>query len=148
MVSNYYLDKSSLGRNEWDVSISVSLNILDFGETSSSVQSKNITASINQAKYDYAKLNSSKIWNEFVKNFDSKKNELATLKKALSKSRSSFKEQLKDVKRGLITQIEVIRSLDDVIGLEKLVIKSALEVKSLYFQANAYLGKYPTGKNI
>ncbi len=147
-ASNYYLGKSGLGRNDWDISINVRLNLLDFGKRSSSVQSKNIAASINQARYDHLTLNTHRRWSEFVKNFESKKNELATLKKALSRSRNSFHEQLKDVKRGLVTQIEVIRSLDDVIGLEKLVIKSALGVKSLYYQANAYLGKYPKGKNI
>jgi outer membrane protein TolC len=145
LTSNYYLDKYSPGRNDWDVSVNISLNLLDFGKRSSSVQSKNVTASIDRVRYDYAKLNSIRVWNKAVDNFNSKKNELLTLKKALEKIKISYNEQLKDVKRGLITQIEVIRSLDDVISLEKLVIKSALEVNLLYFQAQAYLGKYPKG---
>lgn len=141
--ANYFLDKGNLGKNDWDVSLNIKLNLLDFGKRSSSVQSKRVTSTINKARLEFDRLNASRKWENFVNNFNSKKRELASLKEALEKSKSSYNEQLKDLKRGLITQIEVIRSLDDVISLEKLSIRSSLEVKSLYYQANAYLGHFP-----
>ena len=143
--ANYYIEKTELGRNDWDVSLNITLNLLDFGKRSSSVQSKNVTASINRARLDYSRINAQRRWINYVDNFNSKKKEFRSIKQALKRSRTSYKEQLKDLKRGLVTQIEVIRSLDDVISLEKLSIRSALEVKSIYYQANAYLGKYPKG---
>lgn len=143
--ANYYVDKSSAGNNEWDVSLSVKLNLLDFGKRSSSVQSKKVVERINEARFKYNKLNAQREWNNYIDNFNAKKDEYKSLKNALERSKKSYDEQLKDLNRGLITQIEVIRSLDDVISLEKLTIRSALEVKSLYYQANAYLGNYPRG---
>lgn len=141
--ANYFLDKSSFGRNDWEVSLNIRLNLLDFGQRSSAIQSKLVSASIDKARLDFNRLNAERGWNTIVSNFDAKKNELNALKVALDRSQLSYKEQLKDLDRGLITQIDVIRSLDDVISLEKLTIRSALEVKSLYYQANAYLGNYP-----
>ena len=143
--ANYFIDKSALGRNEWEVSLNIRLNILDFGQRSSSVQTKRVEALINKARLDFNKTNAESRWSNFINNFKTKKNELVSLRKALKRSRDSYDEQLKDLKRGLVTQLDVIRALDDVISLEKLSIRSALEVKSLYYQANAYLGNYPKG---
>jgi outer membrane protein TolC len=141
--ANYFLDKSALGRNDWEVSLNIRLNLLDFGQRSSNVQNKRVAASINKARFDFNRQNAKSQWNNFIDSFQSKKKELISLRAALKRSRTSYDEQLKDLNRGLVTQIEVIRSLDDVISLEKLSIRSSLEVKSLYYQANAYLGNYP-----
>lgn len=145
IAANYYLDKTSLGRNDLEVTLNLKLNLLDFGQRSSKVQTKKLDSLIAKAKFDYSRLNSKREWRDFVKNFTSKKNEYKSLKQALLKSRNSYKEQLADLGKGLVTQIDVIRSLDDVIDLEKLSIRSSLEVKSLYYKANAYLGNYPKG---
>ena len=140
---DYYVDKSSLGKNDWEVSLNIKLNLFDFSERSSKIESKKVSHMISKARYDYSRLNTQRVWNNYVENFKLKKRELVSLKKALKRSEASYREQLKDLKRGLVTQIDVIRSLDDVVSLEKLTIKSAFEVKSLYYQAEAYLGNYP-----
>ncbi len=141
--TNYYLNTNEYNENDWAVSVNVKLNLFDFGVKSSSLQSKNVQASIKNARLEYSKRNAKNDWNKFVNNFEVKKNELVKLKQALVSSKSSYQEQLQDLEKGLVTQIEVIRSLDDVIELEKLVIRSALNVKSLYYQANAFLGNLP-----
>ncbi len=141
--ANYFLDKSNLGRNDWEVSLNIRLNLLDFGQRSSAVQGRRVTANINKARFEFNRMNAKGRWSNFIDSFKAKKRELKSLRAALKKSRNSYDEQLKDLKRGLVTQIDVIRSLDDVISLEKLSIRSSLEVKSLYYQANAYLGNYP-----
>lgn len=141
--ANYFLEKSALGRNDWEVSLNIRINLFDFGQRSSNVQSKRVAANINRARFDFNRLNAQRQWNNFVDRFKSKKQEYSSLQLALKKSRISYQEQLKDLDKGLVTQIEVIRSLDDVISLEKLSIKSSLEVKSYYYQAKAYLGNYP-----
>ncbi len=143
LSASYNIDKNPIGERDWGVSLNVTMNLLDFGERKSRVASKNIVTQINKAQIDFNRRNTVNRWAAFVKNFDYKKNELITLRKALYRSRASYREQLKDLNKGLVTQIEVIRSLDDVIDLEKLAIRSALEVKSLYYQANAYLGNIP-----
>jgi len=98
---------------------------------------------LDNVRFDFNRQNAKSQWSNFIDSFQSKKNELKSLRAALKRSRISYKEQLKDLNRGLVTQIDVIRSLDDVINLEKLSIRSSLEVKSLYYQANAYLGNFP-----
>ncbi|EPZ50181.1 outer membrane efflux protein [Bacteriovorax sp. BAL6_X] len=143
LSADYNIDKNDIGERDWRVSLNVTLNLLDFGERKSKVTSRRIVSQINKAQIDYNRRNTVNRWSAFVKNFDYKKNELQTLRKALYRSRASYQEQLKDLNKGLVTQIEVIRSLDDVIDLEKLAIRSSLEVKSLYYQANAYLGNIP-----
>ncbi|MGI4992006.1 TolC family protein [Halobacteriovorax sp. GFR7] len=143
LSADYNIDKNDIGERDWRVSLNVTLNLLDFGERKSKVTSRRIVSQINKAQIDYNRRNTVNRWSAFVKNFEYKKNELQTLRKALYRSRASYQEQLKDLNKGLVTQIEVIRSLDDVIDLEKLAIRSSLEVKSLYYQANAYLGNIP-----
>lgn len=143
--ANYFFDKSALGRNDWEVSLNLRLNILDFGQRSSNVKSKKVSTYINKARYEFSRTNAKRTWQNFIETFSSKKKELVLTRAALKRSRSSYSEQLKDLNRGLVTQIDVIRSLDDVINLEKLSIRSALEVKSLYYQAQAYLGNIPKG---
>lgn len=144
LSANYNIDKNDIGERDWGISLNVTLNLLDFGERKSRVVSKNIISQINKAQIDFNRRNTVNRWSAFVKNFEYKKKELMTFRKALYRSRASYQEQLKDLSKGLVTQIEVIRSLDDVIDLEKLAIRSSLEVKSLYYQANAYLGNIPT----
>lgn len=141
--ANYYLDKSYLGRDNWDVSVNIKMNLFDFGKTSSSVKTKNVQALINRARFDFNRINATEQWKNFVASFDLKKNEFIALKRALSKSSLSYEAQIRDLSKGLVTQLDVIRSLDDVIELQKLTIKTSLELKSLYYQANAYLGNYP-----
>lgn len=143
LSANYFLDQNVMSKNDWDVSLNIRLNLLDFGQRSSSVDIKRVAANINKAQFDFNRLNAEKRWNNFVDSFQSKKRELASLKTALKRSRTSYDEQLKDLSRGLINQIDVIRSLDDVLNLEKLLINSSLEIKTLFYQANAYLGNYP-----
>ena len=140
---NYYLDKSSYEENEWEVSLNIRFNIFDFGKRSSAVDTQRVNHQVNRAKYDYSVQNSKRTWSNFLTRFNAKKEELRSYEEALKKIRSSYDEQLKDVAKGLVTQIDVIRSLDDVVSLEKLYIKSSLEVKSLYYQAKAYLGNIP-----
>lgn len=143
LSSNYYLDKSYIGKDNWDVSLNLTMNIFDFGKTSSSVETQNIQALIDRTKYEYNRSNSNREWSNFVKVFNHKKNQLISLKRSLSQIKKSYSEQVKDLDKGLVAQIDVIRSLDDVINLEKLYIKAALELKSLYYQSKAYLGEYP-----
>ncbi|CBW25366.1 putative oter membrane protein [Halobacteriovorax marinus SJ] len=141
--SNYYLDKSYTGRDEWDVSVNLTMNIFDFGKTAASYDTQNIQALIDKTRLQYNRSNSDREWSNFVKVFNHKKSQLASLKKSLSQIKASYTEQVKDLDKGLVAQIDVIRSLDDVINLEKLYIKAALELKSLYYQSKAYLGEYP-----
>ncbi|MCB9059968.1 MAG: TolC family protein [Halobacteriovoraceae bacterium] len=141
--SNYYVYHSSSNNTNWDISLNVTMPLLDFGERSSAVMVQKIQTKINQAKLDLSVNNSDKIWSNYIKAFGLKKLEFLKLKESLEKSKDAYKEQLKDVEKGLITQIDVIRSLDDVINLEKLVIRSALDLKLQYYQAKAYLGDYP-----
>lgn len=143
LAATYNLDKNNYDERDWAVSVNVKLNLFDFGVKSSRVQSKNILSRIENAKIEYNKRNIDNYWENYKRNFQLKKNELMTIRKSLDRSKASYQEQLKDLDKGLVTQIEVIRSLDDVIQLEKLVIKSALEVKSLYYQANAFIGNIP-----
>lgn len=143
LQANYFLDKSSLGRNDWEVSLNIRMNLLDFGQRSSNVETKALQARISKARLEFNRLNATRQWDNFIDSFNAKKRELASLTTALNRIRASYQEQLKDIQKGLVTQIEVIRSLDDVINLEKLKIRSALEVKSLYYQAKAYLGELP-----
>ncbi|GEM_PF-4608967 len=141
--SNYYLDKVYTGSDNWDVSLNVSMNIFDFGKTSSSVNTQNVQALIDRTRLQYNRVNSNREWANFVKVFNNKKSQLSSLKRSLTQIRKSYVEQVKDLDKGLVAQIDVIRSLDDVINLEKLYIKAALELKSLYYQSKAYLGEYP-----
>ena len=119
------------------------MNLLDFGQRTSNVETKALQARISKARLEFNRLNATRQWDNFIDSFNAKKRELASLTTALNRIRASYQEQLKDIQKGLVTQIEVIRSLDDVINLEKLKIRSALEVKSLYYQAKAYLGELP-----
>ncbi len=141
--ATYNLDKNDFDERDWSVSLNISLNLLDFKERASKVSSKNIQARLANAQVEYSRRNIQNNWQEFIVNFENKKRELQTLREALKRSQISYKEQLKDLSKGLVTQIEVIRSLDDVISLEKLAIRSSLEVKSLYYQASAFLGNIP-----
>ncbi|PIK14784.1 TolC family protein [Halobacteriovorax sp. JY17] len=141
--SNYYLDKTYTGRDNWDVTLKLTMNIFDFGKTSSSVETQNIQAMIDRSRFEYKKVNSNRDWDNFVKVFNHKKSQLISLKRSLAQIKKSYAEQVKDLDKGLVAQIDVIRSLDDVINLEKLYINAALELKSLYYQSKAYLGDYP-----
>ena len=141
--SNYYLDKTYTGRDNWDVSLRLTMNIFDFGKTSSSVDTQKIQSLIDRSRLEYTRVNSNRDWDNFVKVFNHKKSQLVSLKRSLKLIKQSYAAQVKDLDKGLVAQIDVIRSLDDVINLEKLYINAALELKSLYYQSKAYLGEYP-----
>jgi outer membrane protein len=143
LAANYYLDQTYLGRDDWDVSLRLTLNLFDFGKNSANVQSQKISALISQSKLDFNRRNAEREWQNFQELFKQKQSEYSTLKKSLDLIKKSYAEQVKDLDKGLVGQIDVVRSLDDVISLEKLTIQSALELKSIYYQANAYLGLYP-----
>lgn len=142
---DYYVDKYSSNGDDWKISLNLKYNLFDFGERKSKISSKKISRRIKRAHYDYARLNTNRVWENYYQKFNAKKNEYSLLRRALTRSEASYQQQIQDLKKGLVTQIEVIRSLDDVVNLEKQTIKTSTEVKIMYYQAKAYLGHFPKG---
>ncbi len=136
--ANYYLDQYRTSRDDWDLGLTLTMNLYDFGETASSASQAKLNALIADKTRQLKERELGLEWSELLTKFKYKKEQYQHLKEALDFSKRSYEDQLKDLSRGLVNQIDVIRALDDIINLEKVVIKSAHDLKLFYFQAEAF----------
>lgn len=143
LSSNYYLDQYRSGRDDFDVTLEFKLNILDFGVTKSNVAVAKVDEMIAQKRSEQV----ARIGTETLQNFERtlmvKKDQLRNLDLALKATEASYKRQVEDANKGLVSQLDVIQSLDSVITLERLGITTAGQIKALYHQALAFLGQVP-----
>lgn len=113
LVGNYYLDRTGvLQTSDWDIGVQVSIPLFTGGTVSSQV--KEATAAKR-----FAELNSSEIirqakteLNIFYKNYHLIQSQLMTLQSALKKAEEAYGLNQKDYRFGLVTNLEVLQSLN------------------------------------
>ncbi len=143
LSSNYYLDQYRTGRDDFDVSLDLKLNIIDFGVTKSNVAQARVDEMIAKKRSEQIIRLGSETLENFRDTLAVKKEQLRNLDLALKATQASYKRQIEDAGKGLVSQLDVIQSLDSVITLERLNITTANQIKTLYHQAIAFLGQVP-----
>lgn len=143
LSSNYYLDQYRSGRNDYDVTLDLKLNIIDFGVTKSNVAQARVDEMIAQKRSEQITRFGVETLANFEQSLRAKKAQLRNLDLALKATEASYKRQIEDAGKGLVSQLDVIQSLDSVITLERLNITTANQIKILYHQAIAFLGQVP-----
>lgn len=144
LTGNYYLERSGvLAESEWDVTLGASWEIYSGGETQSSVEIQKIELRKQEQTLSELKRNASIEFEARKREFQSRKKELIKLKEALRLAKSSYLEHRKEARSGLVSSLEVLRSLDDFLQIKRIYNQRSLEGKLSWVRLQALAGVTP-----
>lgn len=113
LVSNYYFDRTGiLQTSEWDVAVVVSVPIFQGGTVHSQVKQAVEGKRIAELNNDELKRAARRDLSIQYQNFLAMQSQLTTIREALHKSEEAYKLNLKDYRNGLVTNLEVLQSLN------------------------------------
>ncbi|MCB0421249.1 MAG: TolC family protein [Bdellovibrionales bacterium] len=139
--SNYYLHRRAFGRqDDWDVSVSVSWTLTDFGLTSSRVEQM----SVELSKLMVSKSRVEKEVTVFAENlehqFTTKKHLLAALKESLKVVERNYKLHLLEYDKGLVNNIDLMRAFDELVETQKQYSAIHHDLVELWYAMKAFVG--------
>jgi len=141
---NYYFDRDGvLSNSKWDVSLNVTLPIFEGGKT---VAERRVElAKKRKATIEYQSL-LRKIFTEFragKAEMQSKLETVEKLKLAVKLAKKSFKDQQGDFKKGLISNLDVLRAMDDYLTVRKMYENEKIQTKLSWIRLHLLAGKKP-----
>ncbi len=140
LKANYYAAKSNLSsQRDWDASVVLTLPLYEGGKTSADVTDKALA--INQAEYDLlsAKKSVVQMIDTILTEYQTGQRRIDLLFKSKNAAKTSYEELLREYNLGLITNLDVIQSLNQYIDAEKNYYKTLYTV-----QGSAYRYKILT----
>lgn len=139
LVSNYYLDKeggtATYRKTDWDVGVTLTFPLFEGGTTQSKV--KEVVEKKQEAIYAYSDYQKSVRMNvtSRYENFKRLLDQLQAYDQAMIKAKNSYDETLKDYRLGLVSNLDVLTSLnlylDSKRNAEKTKISAAMNLKML-----------------
>ena len=142
--SNYYLDRDGiLTDSKWDVTVQATWNIYNGGSDYSEAKKKDLEMRNLQ---NYLVEQKNHLVQDFVvlkKEFLSQKNVMLKLQKAKTLSQQNYKQHVKEAKQGLVSQLEVLRVLEESIQAQQVFDAQEFETKKAYVQLQVLAGDVP-----
>ena len=141
--SNYYVGKRELQftQDDWDVSLSFSWEIFDFGTRKASQKLQEIEIKRLEYSKKELEIQLGATWKSLKNQFKNRIKRLDKLKIANDLAIENFKEHQREFKKGLINSIELTRSQDELIESELLYEKLKYQIAEQASAMNAFMGK-------
>ena len=139
---NYYLDRAGILRDsEWDITVTASWELFSGGEDYREYQIQNINLRKQQSELADLKrqLNASVV--AAVVQVGTLERELSVLKTAVTAAEASYQENEKDRRRGLVTELEVLNSLDTLVTTQTAYDRKYFDAKLLYISLLRAVGR-------
>jgi len=144
LSGNYYIEKSGISDfAKWDVNLIAEWNFYTGGTTSTTVSIAKLEHqkarvqyqdAMNQAKFEYAAQKT---------DLRLKKKILGELELAVKLAKSSYRDQQKDFTKGLISNLEVLRSLDDFLQVKQMYDRERFLLRLTWIRLSLMTGKIP-----
>lgn len=144
LTGNYYLDRAGiLADSEWDVSVVAKWQLYGGGATKADVRTKTLEAQQTELEFADLKRRLKLNYERLSQALAAKGRESKALQQAVVAAERSYQEHLRESRSGLVSDLEVLRALDDLLVVKRSANRSLFESKSLYFEVHQAAGVKP-----
>ncbi|MDH5580714.1 MAG: TolC family protein [Bdellovibrionales bacterium] len=141
LESNAYLDKRVNGIDNYDISINLKWSLFSFGQTSNQVEIERAKLNLSKAQKQETEKNINTFYETLTQRHLKKINQITSLEKALKMSQESYFFQTGEYKKGLISYMDLSRSLDDLIEVERQLNNAINDLAMNWYSLNLFLGE-------
>ena len=144
LIGNYYIDRTGiLATSEWDAGIVLSVPFYQGGGVQAGVREAVATKRISElSAYESIRTAERQI-SVLYQNYDQLQQQLQWLEKALSKSEEAYKLNRKDYQFGLVTNLDVLQSLNSFIQTKRSYDSLYATAHMSYHNLEAAIGVLP-----
>lgn len=135
LSGNYYFDRTgTLKNSEWDVGLVAKWELYGGGATQSAVREKALEAEkLNNELID-TKRNQLAVSERLRNSIATKVEEVKKISLAVDMAEKSYLENINESQSGLVSDLEVLRSLDDYLKIKRSFDRIRFEPKIIYFE--------------
>lgn len=144
LTGNYYLDRAGvLASSDWDVSVTAKWQLYGGGATKQDVRIKTLEARQLELEYEDLKQKSQRLLDRLSRSLATKVNEYKKLQEAVTAAEKSYQEHVRESRSGLVSDLEVLRALDDLLQVKRATNRSHYEAKNLFYELHQAAGARP-----
>lgn len=140
LQSNAYLNKRTNGVDDYDISLNLTWSLFSFGETSHKVEIEKAKLYLAKAKKTEAQRNIDTFYDMHIKRHSKKLTHIDRLQKAVDLGQKSYLFQTSEYKKGLLSYIELSRTLDDLIEIERQLTNAINDLAMNWYSIKFFLG--------
>ena len=149
LSGNYYLRRSGLLENtKWDVTLNLSIPLFQGGAVVS--QTRSAVAQFQQSELAFAqgRRAAEREIRSYYETFSNGLVEIHSLKEAVVAAEDNFKEQNRDYRLGLVTNLEVLQAINTFQETKRTLDRKRFQIKTAWLSLQAAVGKIPHAKGI
>lgn len=144
LSGNYYLDRTgSLKDSQWDVGLIAKWELYGGGTTQAAVREKTLEAEKLSYELIDTKRNQFFITERLRNSLVAKMEETKKIGLAVKMAERSYQENINESQAGLVSDLEVLRSLDDYLKVKRSYDRVQFEPKIIYFEYLRSKGVHP-----
>lgn len=141
LAGNYYLDRTGTNADvDWDVSLNASWALFSGGGDRAQIKQSSIA--LRQAELSLRDLQKKRSldWRRYYDEITNKKEAVKKLNVAANLAKETYEENLKEMKLGLVSSIEVYRAEEDYMQIKRSALREEYNLKKMWYEYLNFLG--------
>lgn len=143
LTGNYYLKRTSSTDNKWDMGVYLTFPIFEGWITKSQVSESTFKVREKELLLDQARKSASKEIKSAYKTLQGSIVQLKSLEETVRLSEENYKEQMRDYRYGLATNLDVLQSLNSFYESKRDLDKTTFQAKMSYINLITSTGRLP-----
>ncbi|MCB0367490.1 MAG: TolC family protein [Bdellovibrionaceae bacterium] len=144
LTGNYYLDRAGvLASSDWDVSVTAKWQLYGGGATNADVRIKTLESRQLELEYEDLKRASQLALERLSQSLAMKVGEYKKLQEAVAAAERSYREHIRESRSGLVSDLDVLRALDDLLQVKRAANRSHFQAKNLFYELHQAAGVRP-----
>lgn len=144
LTGNYYFDRTgSLRDSEWDITLGARWELYSGGRTKIEEGQRFLALEKQELKVVDLERNQRSLVKRLRALLRAKIDEVKKLRIAVQLARKSYEENIRDSKTGLLSDLELLRSLDDYLQIKRSFDQVQFQPKIIYFEFVNAKGDFP-----
>lgn len=141
---NYYFGRQgALGESDWDVGVSLSWNLFSGGKDRAEKRVQFLEKMRIEERLKDIKRNLLSDFSALEKEFYAQKNILEKLQKSVDLSRRNYREHIREEKRGLVNQLDVLRVQKNYLDSQRVYNQQFYQTRVLWIRLRSLAGVTP-----
>lgn len=140
---NYYLERSGiLSGSQWDVTLNARWELYSGGKDIQQTRSSQLEILKRENTLVEFKKDLMTSFESKARELESKKSEVESLKQAVAAAQMNYQQHSKEFQSGLVSNLDVLRALDDLLGVKRSYTQALFEARMKWIEFNALLGEF------
>ena len=140
-TGNYYLDRAGvLADSEWDATINAKWELFSGGKDRANVRLTYLESEKLSAEFADLKRRQKTTYEQLKESLKVKIRESEKLKTAVAASLKNYRQHIKESQSSLVSDLDVLRALDDYLQIKRAYDRSHFEAKNMYFKLRQAVG--------